>query len=83
MIKLHLKFAEAMAERSAWFVAAARQHRLRRSAAAASAHADDPRRVIKDAQHLRDMALQFERADPGMASDLYAAADQHELAHLH
>ena len=46
MIKLHLKFAEAMAARGAWLIAAARQYRLRRSAEA-SAKANHPQQAVK------------------------------------
>ena len=42
-----------------------------------------PRSVAEELADVRALADSYRKSDPGFASDLYAAADRHELANEH
>ncbi len=49
--------------------------------ARARAKAPTREQVIRDANHLREMARRLGTSQPGLASDFYAAAAHHEQVH--
>jgi hypothetical protein len=53
----------------------------RRSARLALVRTESARQAQRSAAAVRRLADRQRSSDPGFASDLYAAADQHELSH--
>ena len=64
------------------FAGMARWTEARRQARLASARTESARHAQRSAAAVRRLADKQRSSDPRFASDLYAAADQHELSHL-